>query len=284
MLISSALIASYMVVQAGVGLPVSGKANGMVICYVDNVNVASALPDSLGNFEINIPALDYQSLSSSGVTIRLVDGTSTIQFDHVFIGDVYAYYGQSNAGKPRISPIKTASLEPNVSVFRRHWRDGVGEHPLYFAKEMVKRTGHKIGLLNRSVGGSRIEQWYNPTTKNFNREVAPVAGYPVRGFIWWQGEADAATPTGYGAKLSTFIASCREAWGSPLPFFVVEIPTGGPPYGESGLAMRAEYSVIPAMTYLIDTNGLIGSANGFVHPADYTGFASRIADSVIENQ
>lgn len=60
----------------------------------------------------------------------------------------------------------------------------------------------------------------------YNAMIAPLLGYPIAGFLWWQGEGDSVMAGGYGDALKTLIASWRAGWQEPdAPFLIVQ--TGG---------------------------------------------------------
>lgn len=68
-----------------------------------------------------------------------------------------------------------------------------------------------------------------------------VAPYPIRGFLWYQGEDDDARGWAdfYDESMATMITSWRKLWGRDLPFFQVELPgfrgigmTGAKKYAE----------------------------------------------------
>ncbi len=122
----------------------------------------------------------------------------------------------------------------------------------YFAKALRTEIGVPIGIINTSYGGSRIEAWmseemlgYDETdivlaggtyyerqpTVAYNTMLHPLTGFPVKGFIWYQGESNADTMEDaleYGSLFKTMINSWRESWGmGDLPFIWVQLPNYG---------------------------------------------------------
>ena len=70
----------------------------------------------------------------------------------------------------------------------------------------------------------------------WNRMVAPLAGVPVTGVLWYQGESNgdnAADAVAYRDLFQTMIEGWRDAWGQPdLPFFWVQLAAfRAPPTG-----------------------------------------------------
>lgn len=90
----------------------------------------------------------------------------------------------------------------------------------------------KISLL----GSWRYDGRFEPTlivpryfqrepTSLFNGMIAPVAGYGLRGALWYQGEGNAGKPRQYQFLLPALIQEWRWHWGQGnFPFLVVQLP------------------------------------------------------------
>jgi sialate O-acetylesterase len=58
----------------------------------------------------------------------------------------------------------------------------------------------------------------------FNGMIAPLAGFPLRGFLWYQGENDTCRAALYATILGTLIKGWRSAWrDETLPFYLVQL-------------------------------------------------------------
>lgn len=65
-------------------------------------------------------------------------------------------------------------------------------------------------------------------TVAYNAMIAPIAPYGLRGFIWYQGEADASHGLEYRAHFPALIEGWRAAWKQgDLPFLWVQLPSNG---------------------------------------------------------
>jgi sialate O-acetylesterase len=58
----------------------------------------------------------------------------------------------------------------------------------------------------------------------FNSLIHPLLKYPVRGVIWYQGEANGSRAAEYRTLLPTLIRDWRARWGREFPFLVVQLP------------------------------------------------------------
>lgn len=101
-----------------------------------------------------------------------------------------------------------------------------------------------IGIVDSSFGGTSIEAWTPPGTlpdmdkdaisgsmfgippgNLFNRMIAPLTAFPIKGVLWYQGEANAGRPGVYPKLLSNLADRWRDAWHQPdLPFLIVQLP------------------------------------------------------------
>lgn len=107
-----------------------------------------------------------------------------------------------------------------------------------FAEELVRLTGIPVGLLPCALGGTSLDAWQRRWADGagarfedslFGNLVtrARWAG-PLRGVLWYQGEAD-ATPDAartYGRRFAELVHDVRVAAAQPdLPFLTVQLGT-----------------------------------------------------------
>lgn len=67
-------------------------------------------------------------------------------------------------------------------------------------------------------------------TVNFNGMIAPLVPYAVRGFLWYQGEANGSGGLEYRTLMPRLIADWRSHWNQAEvpPFLFVQLPSNGP--------------------------------------------------------
>lgn len=53
--------------------------------------------------------------------------------------------------------------------------------------------------------------------------VLPLAGFPVKGFVWYQGESNAHNVELHECVFPALVESWRNAWGEKLPFYYVQL-------------------------------------------------------------
>lgn len=139
----------------------------------------------------------------------------------------------------------------------------------YFARELHRRLpGVPIGIIKATLGGSPIEGWigeaaykadpafaYVPrewreirpkitTVEGMRRQpsalynglIYPLRRYMIRGFLWYQGEANVEQADRYPALFAALIREWRGDFGQGnLPFIFVQLPGyAGPHAGAKG--------------------------------------------------
>lgn len=145
------------------------------------------------------------------------------------------------------------------------WREAVEKFP-------ARKAAHEERLARLAPGERPPEAPYGPSHYNqpgglFNAMHAPATRYPIRGFLWYQGEANAKRPTQYAKAFPVLISSWREAWGGgEAPFLFVQLAaynspkTGFAPNGlERALTREAQAGALAlprtGMVVTLDVSG-----------------------------
>ncbi len=75
----------------------------------------------------------------------------------------------------------------------------------------------------------------------WNGMVAPIAGYTIRGFIWYQGESNTGRPAQYDTLFPAMMRQWRIAWGDDqLPFYYVQLANYSSPGPKGNYARLRE--------------------------------------------
>lgn len=188
-----------------------------------------------------------------------------------YVGDVWLLAGQSNMeGCGRMDDGGAARPHPLIRAFsmRREWRQaadplhlrmespdschndgaqhtreqaenarrtaqrGVGAG-VFFAREMLARSGVPQGLVCTAHGGTSMEQW-NPVHKKSGGASQygsmllslRATGQPCAGVLWYQGESDTAAPLAavYTDRMKKLVAATRRDLHQPdLPWIIVQL-------------------------------------------------------------
>jgi sialate O-acetylesterase len=119
----------------------------------------------------------------------------------------------------------------------------------FFGKMLNQVLRVPVGLIQTSWGGTRIEPWLsadgasgfdwlilpaessksegiskNLPTVIFNAMINPLAGYGIRGVIWYQGEANRNEPERYKDLLVELVHDWRQKWNiGDFPFYYAQI-------------------------------------------------------------
>ncbi|HOK80622.1 MAG TPA: sialate O-acetylesterase [bacterium] len=366
----NALFSDSAVLQRDTKVPVWGIAEPgeKIIVKIDNISV-STNADQSGNWILTLP-----EHKAGGPYEMTVTGKNTITIKDVYFGDVWFCSGQSNMAMT-VSGCVDAETEikqatnslirefkvvgsfgvQQMKNLRGTWKvcssATVGKFSAtayFFAKYLQPEIGVTIGIINSSVGGTRIEAWmsrdalskipeikqsvegfdrsikeyqlsfeeYNRKLKEwenvaeqakkqgiqvpekpqppksvvnansysvlFNGMVAPAVPFPVKGILWYQGEANAGRNAYlYRDLLGALIDDWRRIWKQELPFIFVQLPNFGKVVDtteDSFWAVLRESQLMvlkkpkTAMAVTID----IGEA-GNIHPKNKQDVGKRLA-------
>ncbi len=87
------------------------------------------------------------------------------------------------------------------------------------------KVGQVFAPRNPSSGGGPSFSAQNEPTGLYNTMVAPAVRYGVKGFLWYQGEANTGSPREYWKLLPALIADWRAKWKEgDIPFLYVQLP------------------------------------------------------------
>ena len=124
------------------------------------------------------------------------------------VAEMVATYDRASALK--LFEAKLAAWEKAAADAKANGKKPSGRKPVPPAGPGESSRGGKIGGL-------------------YERYIAPVAGYRIRGVLWDQGEAGSGVVgIGQHTMMSELIRGWREAWGQgEFPFLFVQKPSGG---------------------------------------------------------
>jgi sialate O-acetylesterase len=180
------LFGDHMVLQRDQVNPIWGKAGaGEAINVMIGEQRHSTKADSSGNWRVNL-----QPLSAGGPYHLKVQGTNTILFEDVLIGEVWLCSGQSNmrwsvessahaeveiasANHPELRLITVpiiSAREPKYD-FEARWEKcspetvaGFSAVGYFFGRRLHTTLEVPVGLINNAWGGSAAEAWVSPKT------------------------------------------------------------------------------------------------------------------------
>ena len=233
--------------------------------------------------------------------LTLECGNEKVSVAPVFVGDVWLLAGQSNmqgvgnlegAAKPhplarvftmrrewRLAkdPLHVPAESPDVchnggrqcsretaeSVRRGIKGTGAG---IFFAREMIARSGVPQGLICTAHGGTAMRQW-DPALKRsgpaslYASMLASVAatGQPVAGVLWYQGESDASAADAplYTKRMQALVRTTRRDLRLPgLPWVIVQLARKFGDFGDSGRwwnAIQDQQRMLPARIMHLET-------------------------------
>ena len=217
----------------------------------------------------------------------------------------------SNPGIRLITVPKVTSLTP-MDDFNGSWKlcepENVSEFSAtayFFGLMLNKALDVPIGLINTSWGGTRIEPWISESgfkkfdwiklpdksmqqeklspqtpTVLYNAMINPIAGYGIRGAIWYQGESNRNEYAEYEKLMPGLALNWRAMWNiGEFPMYYVQIATFdyGPVGANSAFLREAQLKASTAipnfgMACIMDTG-----EKDCIHPANKKAAGDRLA-------
>lgn len=117
-----------------------------------------------------------------------------------------------------------------------------------FARIIREKLDVPVGIITTSWGGTRIEAWMsaaslqsfpavkvpvpgeavklnqNSPTVLYNAMINPIAGFSIKGVLWYQGEANRKNAGDYARLMQAMVTDWRKRWnGGEWPFYYVQI-------------------------------------------------------------
>jgi sialate O-acetylesterase len=303
-----------MVLQRDTYVPVWGTADPDEPVTIKIASqVKSTVADSSGKWRVVLDPVP----AGGPYLLVAVGAENTKYIPDVLFGDVYLMAGQSNLMIKRLRPGQMAEY-PDVRVFKRTWEDRPGGIPWNFGRMLNTELGVPIGVLQRGMRGSSglIRTWLGPDAvdspepvvrasvsgtsdwgQSYKAVIGNVAGFAIKGVVWWQGEADMRRQedpgADYGEFLREVVRSWRVEWNQgPFPFLFLQEPVGGglqpeqfvsplPPLLENHPAALMRQAYIDSLS--VENTQVITSADlvDGLHPRGREGYCRRIVSAVL---
>jgi sialate O-acetylesterase len=181
--------------------------------------------------EIDVPA----SIANSTAKVflgRIVDA-DVLYINGKQVGNTTYMYPQRRYSVP------AGVLKPGKNLFVIRVTNNFGKggfvtdkpYQLFAGNDTVDLKGYwqyKVGLVNQPFrgfgGGGGIAEQNQPTAL-YNTMIAPLVGYTMKGFVWYQGESNTGKAAEYAKLQPAMIKDWRAKWNEPnAPFLYVQLP------------------------------------------------------------
>jgi sialate O-acetylesterase len=126
-----------------------------------------------------------------------------------------------------------------------------------------------------------VQDQHNPAVL-YNGMIAPIAGYGIRGAIWYQGESNVGSRKQYPALQKALIEDWRTRWGrGDIPFYFVQLAAHKSPPTAPGDSSLASMREAQASSLSLPNTGMavaidIGDEKD-VHPRNKQDVGKRLA-------
>ncbi|MET0289566.1 MAG: sialate O-acetylesterase [Pseudoxanthomonas sp.] len=135
-----------------------------------------------------------------------------------------------------------------------------------------------------SVGSPPSAPWMSASGMStlFNGMIAPLAGYGLRGALWYQGESNTAEASRYARLLTHYRSDLRAHFGDALPLLVVQLANFGPAPRHPGASDWAQLREAQRQAVEADAHSALVVAidigeRSDIHPANKQELGRRLA-------
>lgn len=160
-------------------------------------------------------------------------------------------------------------------------------------KILIEKGGKEQSKEDMEKVGSRSYLLFKSATSIYNTMIAPIATYPMKGVLWYQGETNMREPGPYLNFFTGLVQDWRKVWEMPrLPFLVVQMP----PFGERSAIpslmsvgaifrnIQSKASLFP-YTYLIPAiDSCNNEKNPNFHSSNKKLLGTRLANAALDSQ
>jgi sialate O-acetylesterase len=294
-----------MVLQRDQPAPVWGQAlpNTPVKLRMSTGEEVETTSDDSGAWSITLTAM--KASLQGPVTMEVTSGTRKLTLKNLLVGDVWLCSGQSNmawklentddskdliADHPNLRLLTTPEKESPTPwtelPYHAKWEvcqpstaAGFSAVAYHFGRKLNTDTGIPIGLILSSQGGTRIEPWTGGPL--YNARVHPYARIPIKGVIWYQGEANIGDGSAYTEKMVKLVGDWRKMWNSDdLPFYFVQVAPFGYPHNAPDALPKLWEAQTRAMALIPNSGMVVANDVGNVenvHPANKVPVGERLA-------
>lgn len=302
------LVDDNMVLQRNVNLPIWGTAAvGETVKVTFAGQTHSTVTPSSGKWRITLTPL-----TAGGPLNMVVQGSNTITLTNILVGDVYLASGQSNmelefdygtaasfyadeiaaAANPNIRQFKVSksiiAATDDVAATPYKWQLAAPANmkhfsmvAYFFARDLYRKYGVPIGIINSTYGGTIIEAWisheglidfpglYDQSPPNIadtnpsilhNAMISPLLNYKIKGVLWYQGESNVSNAFEYRRLFPALIADFRAKFKEPdLPFLYVQLANYAGVIAPQQTSQIAELREAQALAQTISNTAMVVS-------------------------
>jgi sialate O-acetylesterase len=178
------------------------------------------------------------------VPASIANGNARVFLGRIVDADVLYINGKQVGSTTYMYPQRRYSvpagvLKPGKNLFVIRVTNNAGKggfvpdkpYYLFAGNDSVDLKGYwqyKVGQVNipmRGFGGGGGIAAQNQPTALYNSMIAPLVGYNVKGFVWYQGESNTGRSDEYAKLQPAMIQDWRAKWNEPnAPFIYVQLP------------------------------------------------------------
>jgi len=311
---------------------VFGEGSGRIKVAVNGVKAVCKAVE--GKWIAELPPME----AGGPYTMTVSSKGGSVEFDDVYVGTVLLMSGQSNmqfqlqgsntpqeewTADPLLRSFTMPRIEPGEQFTPEDgWVSCSADNVAAWSaigymtgKEVRRRTGEAVGIVNCYQGASVIESWipeervekecyaltddqkhfdhfyepykaWNANGVLYHLDIEPFAPYSISRVVWYQGESNATVDESaiYPALFGEMAGAWREAFKDPeLPFTIIQIADFIYRDQAGWTAMQEAQEKIPSVvSNTVTVKCADICENDDIHPKSKAALSLRVAETVVE--
>lgn len=234
-------------------------------------------------FRRSFDSFPHDFAGNAYINYGQVDDYDIVWINGVKVGEGYgnqnmrSYKIPANIIKPKdnIVVVRVFDAGGKGGMFNMFWAP-------YWAGEWKYKTGVKINAASFKRPLVSNAYIFGSPTVLYNANIAPLRQLSIKGFTWYQGEANAGRAEEYKDLLPVMIKDWRKQFNQgDLPFLIVQLPNFTPEDKQPGNSEWAELREAQTSALSLPNTGMattidVGEAND-LHPHDKMSVGNRLA-------
>jgi sialate O-acetylesterase len=180
------------------------------------------------NFDIPAETFRETSQQPSTLVLGCIVNADSVYINGTFVGTTSYQYPPRRYAVPA-GLLKAQNNSISVRVISNVGRGGFVSDKFYGLEfengqktDLAGRWSYKLGAQMEPLAGETFIRW--KPLGLYNAMIAPLLNYPIKGVIWYQGEANTAKAFEYRELFPTLIRDWRSKWNQgDFPFLFVQL-------------------------------------------------------------
>ncbi len=220
-------------------------------------------------------------------------------YDEVYINQKLVFAGIQKGVRRIVLPNNTWKTGANKLMIKTHqaiepewfglgWTGAAEDLSIVCGKQQILLADNKWKLMPAfAETHSFVHSSNNVGTSIYNKMIAPLLPFAMKGVLWYQGETNAERAYQYQKTFPLLIKDWRAKWGEDFPFYYVQLSSFGSNQNSNEGSNWAELREAQTLALQLPQTGMavtidIGNPSD-IHPTNKQDVGKRLAALALKN-